>query len=104
MAAIFDAYPPATRKKLLALRQLIFDTAARADGVGDLTETLKWGQPSYLTEATKSGSTVRIDAAKDGSGRYAIYVNCQTSLVETFRRLYPDALRYRRKPRRRFRG
>lgn len=49
----------------------------------------KWGQPSFLTPETKSGSTIRIDALKDEPGRYAMYFNCQSSLVATFRQMYP---------------
>ncbi len=94
VAAAFDGYPRPVRAKLMRLRQLIFDTAAKTEGVGQLKETLKWGQPSYLTGLTKSGSTIRIDATKDGSGRYAMYVHCQTNLIESFRRRYPEALRY----------
>ncbi len=94
VAAIFAAYPPATRKKLLALRQLIFDVAANTDGVGELEETVKWGQPSYLTAATKSGSTIRIDGVKNSEGRCTVYFNCQTSLIETFKELYRDTLRF----------
>jgi Domain of unknown function (DU1801) len=93
VAAIFAAYPSATRKKLLALRQLIFDVAASTVCVGELEETVKWGQPSYLTAATKSGSTIRIDGVKSSEGRCAVYFNCQTSLVETFKELYRDKLR-----------
>jgi Domain of unknown function (DU1801) len=94
VAAVFDGYPRPVRAKLMRLRQLIFDTAAGTEGVGKLTETLKWGQVSYLTEMSKSGTTIRIDAAKDGSGRYAMYVHCQTNLIESFRRRYPHAFRY----------
>ena len=100
VAAVFDGYPRPVRAKLMRLRQLIFDTAAGTEGVGKLTETLKWGQVSYLTEMSKSGTTIRIDAAKDGSGRYAMYVHCQTNLIESFRRRYPRALQVRREPRR----
>src|ERR1043166_9238373 len=89
----FKAYPPALREKLLALRALVFDTAARTDGVGRLTEALKWGQPSYLTEETGSGTTVRIDRLKTGDG-YAIYFHCQSGLVGQFRELYPDTFTY----------
>ena len=78
---------------MLALRRLIFDTAKTTKGVGALQETLKWGQPSYLTPETKSGSTVRIDQVKPVPGQYAVYFHCQTNLVETFRELYPE-LRY----------
>jgi hypothetical protein len=90
VAAAFDAYPKALKAKLLALRRLILDTAKTTRGVGALEETLKWGQPSYLTPETKSGSTIRIDAIKSGAGQYAMYFHCQTNLVETFRELYPD--------------
>lgn len=91
--AVFDAYPVDIRKRLLALRALIYATAAATEGVGPLTETLKWGQPSYLTEQTKSGSTIRIDATKT-PGQIAVYFICHTHLVDRFRSLFPDALRY----------
>jgi hypothetical protein len=91
--AIFNAYPNPVRSKLKALRRLIFDIAKSTKGVGALEEAVKWGQPSYLTPESKSGSTVRIDQLKSEAGGYAVYFHCQTDLVETFRELYPD-LRY----------
>jgi hypothetical protein len=91
---VFNAYPKPIKAKLLALRRLIFDTAKRTESVGDLQETLKWGQPSYLTPETKSGSTIRIDRVKSSTGQYAVYFHCQTDLVETFRELYPKELRF----------
>ena len=91
--AVFDAYPKPVKAKLQALRRLILDTAKTTKGVGLVEETLKWGQPSYLTPETKSGSTIRIDQVKPVPGQYAVYFHCQTNLVETFRELYPE-LRY----------
>jgi hypothetical protein len=70
------------------LRELIFDTAANTEGVGDVEETLKWGEPAYVTSQTKSGSTVRIDWKKSRPGQYAMYFHCQTNLIETFRGLF----------------
>ena len=93
VAAVFKAYPVGMRKRVLALRELVFDVAAKTEGVGPLTETLKWGQPSYLTEETKSGTTVRIDRLKKAGG-YALYVHCQSGLVPRFRDLYGDTFRY----------
>jgi hypothetical protein len=90
VAAAFSAYPKPLQTKLLALRRLILDTAKMTKGVGALQETLKWSQPSYLTMATKSGSTVRIDHVKAVPGQVAIYFHCQTDLVATFRELYPE--------------
>lgn len=94
VAQVFDAYPPGLRRKLLALRELIFETAAATAGVGRLEETLKWGEPAYVTAETGSGSTVRIDALKGEPDRFAIYFHCQTDLVETFRRLYPRSFEF----------
>lgn len=94
VAQVFDEYAGAAREKLLALRTLIFETAAKTEGVGEVQETLKWGQPSYLTPETKSGSTIRIDAIKDDPDHVAIYFHCQTSLVPTFRDMYGDTLTF----------
>lgn len=91
--SVFKAYPPALRMKLMALRELVFDTAARTEGVGRLAETLKWGQPSYLTEETGSGTTVRIDRLKSADG-YAVYFHCQSGLIGQFRELYPETFHY----------
>ena len=90
--AVFAAYPNPLRRRLLALRRLILETARTTAGVGALQETLKWGQPSYLTTETGSGSTIRIDRIKSATDQYAIYFHCQTDLVETFRELYPREL------------
>jgi hypothetical protein len=94
VAAVFDAYPKPLKAKLLALRRLILDTARTTKGVGALQETLKWGQPSYMTPETRSGSTIRIDRIKSAAGQYAVYFHCQTNLVESFRELYPEEFSY----------
>lgn len=95
---VFQAYPSEIKEKLLNLRELIFYVAEKTDGVGDLTEVLKWGQPSYLTLASKSGSTIRIDCLKTKQGsktnRYGLFFHCQTNLVETFKILFPSQLNY----------
>ena len=93
VAAVFKAYPANLRRRLMSLRELVFETAARTDGVGALSETLKWGQPSYLTAETGSGTTVRIDRLKKSEG-YAIYFHCQSGLVGQLKELYPDTFRY----------
>lgn len=84
----FADFPTDVRPGLLELRELIFDVAARTDGVGRIQETLKWGQPAYLTPDTKSGSTIRLGLPKDGG--FAIYTHCQTSIMSDFQALFPD--------------
>ncbi len=90
--AAFDAFPTSERAGLLHLRDLIVQTAATTDRVGPLLETLKWGQPSYLTSQTKSGTTLRLGLPKTGG--FAIYVHCQTTLISEFQSQFPDDFRY----------
>ncbi len=90
VTAVLDACPKPVKSRLLALRRLIFATAKATAGVGALEEALKWGQVSYLTSETRSGSTIRIDRVKSAANQYAIYFHCQTDLVSTFRELYPE--------------
>ncbi|NNL73969.1 MAG: hypothetical protein HKP29_11450, partial [Silicimonas sp.] len=75
--AVFDTYPVAARTCLMAARAVIFEAAETA-GVGPLRETLKWGQPAYLPEAPRTGTTVRMGL--DG-GAPAVLFHCQTTLV-----------------------
>ena len=85
--------PRTDQIQIAGVRRLILETARATEGVGALEEALKWGQVSYLTTESKSGSTIRIDQVKAEAGQYAVYFHCQTDLVETFRELYPE-LRY----------
>jgi len=93
VADVFASYPNSVRADLLAVRELIFQVASDTDGVGEVEETLKWGQPAYLTCATKSGTTIRLGPGT-AEGSYALYVHCQTTLIDTVRALYGDAFRY----------
>lgn len=88
--AAFDPFPKIARAKLHAVRRLIFETARKTEGVGALEETLKWGQPSYLTPETKSGTTIRLGQPKGQDNAIAVFFHCQTDLVKTFRELYPN--------------
>ncbi|MGI9421171.1 MAG: DUF1801 domain-containing protein [Geminicoccaceae bacterium] len=92
--AAIAAYPPELRDRLLALRLLILDVAASTPGVGPLEETLKWGQSSFLTTASKSGTTIRIDRLSKSDERPALFVPCQTDLIETFKAIYPETFGY----------
>jgi hypothetical protein len=94
VAAVFANYPADVRARLLWLRELILETAAATAGVGILEETLRWGEPSYLTTQSKSGSLIRIHWKPSDSGHYRMYFHCQTNLVATFRALYPTQLTY----------
>ena len=91
VAAAFKAYPAPVRKRLMDLRETIFDVAAKTPGVGALDETLKWGEPAYLTP---SGSTIRLGWKAAAPDDAALYFICTTGLVDRFRELYPRSFRF----------
>jgi hypothetical protein len=88
---IFINYPDSVRNKMLALRKLVIETAKEIDGITNLEETLKWGEPSYLT---KNGSTLRMDWKSKKPDQYAMYFKCTSRLVETFKLIYKDDFTY----------
>lgn len=91
--ARFDLYTPRQKKKLLFLRQLIFETASQIKEVGTITETLKWNEPSYVSSKSRIGSAIRINRIK-GKDLFALYFNCKSNLVSTFRQIYPEIFTY----------
>ncbi len=91
VAQVYKSYPTQMRNLLLTLRQLILETAAETKEITELRETLKWGEPSFLS---KTGSTIRIAWKKTHPDQYAMYFHCKTRLVETFRELYSDILEF----------
>lgn len=92
--AVFAGYPAAVRRKLMMLRETIFEVAAGTPGVGPIDETLRWGEPAYLTTATRSGSSIRIAWKPAKPNQYAMYFICTTDLVSTFRSLFPHDFRF----------
>jgi hypothetical protein len=93
VCAAFDAQPVTVRAALLQVRDLILQAAAADPRIGPLTEALRWGEPAYLTEASGSGSTLRLGVAKKTGGA-ALFVNCRTDLVSSIRDLYGDTFGY----------
>lgn len=91
VARVFDSYPEPIRKRMMRLRQLVMDTALETEGVDALEETLKWGEPSYLT---KGGSTIRMDWKDRTPDQYAMCFNCNTSLVNTFKAVHGDVFTF----------
>lgn len=84
---VFENYPEAVRGKMLQLKELVIETAKEIEGLDVLEETLKWGEPSYLT---KYGSTLRMDWKPKMPHQYAMYFKCTSRLVETFKIMFKD--------------
>jgi hypothetical protein len=94
VAATFKTYPKAAARYLMYLRKLIIETTQELEGVGALEETLKWGEPSYLTSYTKSGSTVRIDWKKSDPEFVFVFFKCTSNLLPTYRKKYKTDFEY----------
>ncbi|EJG0635977.1 DUF1801 domain-containing protein [Vibrio parahaemolyticus] len=84
----FDEYPDNARVRLEELRNLVFQVASELE-LGEVDETLKWGEPSY---SVKTGSPLRMDWKLKSPSSYYLFFNCQTKLIDTFRELYSDEL------------
>jgi len=91
VAPVFKKHPKAFEQKLSYLRQLILATASETEAIKEVEETLKWGEPSYLT---KKGSTIRLNRRKAADDEYAIYFKCTSKLVPTFREVFGDTFTY----------
>lgn len=88
---VFKNYPKAVKQQMLLLRDLVLSTAAEIESVENLEETLKWGEPSYIT---KYGSTLRMDWKEKTPEQFAMYFKCTSKLVPTFRIIYKDKFNF----------
>jgi uncharacterized protein YdhG (YjbR/CyaY superfamily) len=88
---VFANYPENVREKLQFLRELVIETAEETNDIDELEETLKWGEPSFVT---KHGSTLRMDWKEKTPDQYAIYFQCSSRLVDTFRMVFDRKFQY----------
>ncbi|MGH1575652.1 DUF1801 domain-containing protein [Planktotalea sp.] len=93
VSEVFATYPEDARSRLLELRAIIFEEAARLE-VGALEETLKWGEPAYLTAKTKAGSTIRMAWKDKSPNSCSLYFNCNTDLVPRMSEAFPFEFKY----------
>ncbi|MGD1935585.1 MAG: DUF1801 domain-containing protein [Candidatus Phaeomarinobacter sp.] len=93
--SVMSGYSKTVQPSLKRLRKLVHEVVSATPEIGEIVETLKWGQPSFLPKRARIGTTVRMDAVSETPPRVALYFHCQTTLVDTFRHLYPDALEFK---------
>ncbi|MGG8495595.1 DUF1801 domain-containing protein [Tenacibaculum sp. TC6] len=89
--AVFNNYPDSVKQKMINLRNLIIETANEIDEITELEETLKWGEPSYIT---KIGSTLRIDWKPKFPNQYAMYFQCNSRLIQTFKAIFNNSFTF----------
>lgn len=89
----FEAVAPAQRGPLMAVREIIFEVAETCPEIGSVEETLRWGEPAYVTTKRRTGSTIRL-AVEKGSGQPALFFDCKTTLVEGFRQQFGEDMQF----------
>ncbi|MBM9590534.1 DUF1801 domain-containing protein [Leptospira sp. 201903075] len=79
---------PVMLDKVMEIRNWIYEIAESNDLIGEIEECMKWGQPSFLTPKTKSGSTIRIGKVDDSE--FALYFNCKTTIAKEIAMEFPE--------------
>ncbi|MBZ0207248.1 MAG: DUF1801 domain-containing protein [Flavobacteriales bacterium] len=88
---VFANYPEQVRGRMQQLRDLVIEVAEETPSISRLEETLKWGEPSFLT---KHGSTLRMDWKERAPDQYAMYFKCTSRLIDTFRLVHGPTFAY----------
>lgn len=88
----FEKYPEDVSQALMDIRELIFETHAQEPRAGELSEVLRWGQLSFLTDKPKTGSMLRLGLAK--CGRPALFCHCGTTLIADFEDKFGELFDY----------
>ena len=87
---VLNLYPKEIAQRLCQIRALIYATA-QEHNIDTITETLKWGEPSYISPI---GSTIRLGWKKQTPNNYYVYFHCKTSLIETIKEVYGEQFSY----------
>ena len=86
-------WPQPVQTCFAKIRACILD-AATGTRAAPLVETLKWGEPSWLPAKPRIGSTLRVSWSDARPGNIGLYVNCQSTLAEDIRTIYPQTFDY----------
>ncbi len=88
---VFANYPDSVRNKMEFLKGVVIETAEETEGIDEMEVTLKWGEPSFVT---KQGSTLRMDWKARAPDQVALYFQCTSRLVDTFRMVFDQKFQY----------
>lgn len=86
-----ENYPDTVKQKMENLRKLVRIVAQECENIDKLVETLKWNEPSFIT---KHGSTLRMDWKEKTPNQYAMYFQCSSRLVDTFKMIFENKFQY----------
>jgi hypothetical protein len=89
---VYESLPASHKRYAYQVRDWIWEAVEGMDLDCNVVETLKWGEPSYLPDKPRIGSTLRIGQFDEE--HIALYFNCQTMLVENFRSMFGSEVEY----------
>ena len=90
---VVSSWPEQAQQHFLSLRAIVHDAADTAK-IGVLTETLKWNEPAWLPAKSGIGSTLRASWSPKHPNALGLFLNCNSSLTETIRSLYPATFEF----------
>lgn len=94
VASAFDRIPAEERAVLLQLRERVFACAAATAQVGPISESLKWGAPSYAPVRARTGTPIRLGLHAHRPGDVGLFVHCQSRVVDRFACIHGDRFRF----------
>ena len=86
-----DTYKPNVKPSITKLIKLIEEVAEKEPSINKLEQTLKWGEPSFITS---KGSTLRLDWKEKSPEIVSLYFKCTSLLVPTFKTVYGPKFNY----------
>lgn len=89
VAGVVAGFPDAAQDVFARLRGFVFEAAAERS-VGPLEETLKWGEPAYLTTRARTGTTVRLAWKARKPDHFQVLFHCGTRMIDMCRTRFPD--------------
>ncbi|WP_282061939.1 DUF1801 domain-containing protein [Roseobacter litoralis] len=89
-------WPRKAKDRFHDIRAIVLGSVADAQDV-NLIETLKWGQPAWHPDKPKVGSTLRLAWQQARPNQIGMFVNCNTTLADTMRSLYPTSFEHQGK-------
>ena len=87
----YNSQPEWCRVPLLMLREWIFDAGRDNPTIGAISEEMAWGQPSYVTQETKTGTPLRL--GKFDNENIGVYFQHHTRLAACYHAAYGDVVR-----------
>lgn len=94
-ASVITNWPQNAKHGFDHLRRIILQTADQIENI-TIVETLKWGEPSWLPDRPRIGSTLRAAWKPERPDHLSLFVNCSTTIAATMQEIYPNAFFYER--------